>query len=105
MLDLPEPPTAIVASNDLLALGAISEAQARGLVVGRDVSITGFDDIMLAEYAHPSLTTVHQPAHWMGTLVVDMLVKVIHRQPVEPKQIIHRPALVVRESSGPLPWA
>lgn len=100
LLDLPEPPTAIVACNDLLALGAVNEAQARGLVVGRDVSITGFDDIMLAEYAHPALTTVHQPAQEMGALLVDMLVKVIRREPVEQKQIIRLPALIVRESSG-----
>jgi LacI family transcriptional regulator len=100
LLDLPEPPTAIVACNDLLALGAVNEVQARGLVVGRDVSITGFDDIMLAEYAHPALTTVHQSAQEMGALLVDMLVKVIRREPVEQKQIIRLPDLIVRESSG-----
>ena len=103
LLDLPQPPTAIVACNDLLALGAMSEAQARGLVVGRDISITGFDDIMLAEYAHPALTTVHQPAHAIGEQVVDLLVKVIEKQPVEQKQQIRLPELVVRASSGPAP--
>ena len=101
LLDLALPPTAIVACNDLLALGAINEAQARGLVVGRDISITGFDDIMLAEYIHPSLTTMHQPAHEMGELVVDLLVKVIQKQPVGEKQVIRLPNLIVRESSGP----
>jgi LacI family transcriptional regulator len=101
LLDLPEPPTAIVACNDLLALGAMSEVQSRGLVVGEDVSITGFDDIMLAEYAHPPLTTLHQPGQEMGKAVVDMLVKVIGKQALSEKQILRRPELVVRQSTGP----
>ncbi|NIV28352.1 MAG: substrate-binding domain-containing protein, partial [Anaerolineae bacterium] len=61
LLDLPHPPTAVASCNDLMALGAISAAQRRGLVVGRDIAITGFDDIPLAEHSHPSLTTVRQP--------------------------------------------
>ncbi len=103
LLDLPEPPTAIVASNDLLALGAMSEVQARGLVVGRDVSITGFDDIMPAEYSHPPLTTLHQSAQEMGMTAVEMLVKVISKQPLPEKHILRRPELIVRQSTGPLP--
>jgi DNA-binding LacI/PurR family transcriptional regulator len=103
LLDLPNPPTAIVAWNDLLALGAMGEAQSRGLVVGRDVSITGFDDIPLAEYTHPSLTTVHQPAHELGSMLAQMLIRLINKQPVEPKQVIVKPQLVVRQSSGPRP--
>jgi len=69
LLALPNPPTAIVACNDLMALGAMSAAQERGLKVGHDVSITGFDDIPLAENAHPPLTTVHQPVYKIGTMV------------------------------------
>ncbi|RME48028.1 MAG: LacI family transcriptional regulator [Chloroflexi bacterium] len=103
LLDLPNPPTAIVASNDLLALGAIGEAQARGLVVGRDVSITGFDDIPLAEYTHPALTTVHQPAYQFGSMVAWMLIQIINKELAEPRQVIVKPELIVRESSGPLP--
>ncbi len=103
LLDLPEPPTAIVASNDLLALGAMSEVQARGLVVGRDVSITGFDDIMPAEYSHPPLTTLHQSAQEMGMAAAGMLVKVIGKQPLPEKHILRRPELIVRQSTGPLP--
>lgn len=101
LLDGPEPPTAIVACNDLLALGAMSAAQARGLVVGRDVSITGFDDIPLAELAQPPLTTVHQPAHEFGTSVAERLVAVIKGETIEQKQIILKPTLVPRQSTGP----
>jgi LacI family transcriptional regulator len=101
LLDLPTPPTAIVACNDLLALGALSEAHARGLVVGRDVSIAGFDDIMLAEYIHPALTTVHQPATEFGAMIAQMLLQVIHGEAVLVPQQIVKPRLVIRQSCGP----
>lgn len=100
LLDVKNPPTAIVACNDLLALGAMSEAQERGLVVGRDISITGFDDIVLAEYANPPLTTVHQPAQKMGTMVAEMLVKVINREQTDEKQVVLKPTIIIRQSSG-----
>ena len=101
LLDRPDPPTAIVACNDLIAIGAVNSAQQRGLVVGHDVSITGFDDILLAEYANPPLTTVHQPAQQLGEMVAQMLFKVINREPIEEKQIIVEPSVVIRQSSGP----
>ena len=100
LFDLPNPPTAIVASNDLLALGALHEAQSRGLTVGRDVSITGFDDIILAENANPPLTTVHQPAQQLGVKVAQMLLQVIRKEPIEKKQVIVKPSLIIRQSSG-----
>ncbi len=103
LLSMPTPPTAIVACNDLLALGAISAAQEQGLIIGKDLSVTGFDDILLSEYAHPPLTTVHQPAQQFGRLVVDLLTKVINQVPVESKQIIIKPSLIIRQSTGPAP--
>ena len=103
LLDRLQPPTAIIACNDLIALGAMSAAQEKNIVVGRDVSITGFDDILLAEYANPPLTTVHQPAQQLGEMVVQMLFKVINREAVDKKQIIIEPEIVVRQSSGPCP--
>lgn len=101
MLEMEDPPTAIVAVNDLLALGAMRAAQERELGVGKDISITGFDDIILAEYVHPSLTTVHQPAHQLGTMVCQMLVKLIRGEQIVEEQIIIKPDLVVRHSTGP----
>ena len=102
LLDLPKPPTAIVACNDLLAFGAINEAQARGLVVGRDISITGFDDILWAEFGNPPLTTLCLPAHEVGQLVAEKLCRLVAGQEVE-KHTVLRPTLVVRQSSGPRP--
>ena len=99
-LNGPEPPTAIVAFNDLMALGAISAAQEMGLEVGRDISITGFDDIPLAEYSHPPLTTLHQPIYKIGGMVCEMLIKILKGEELEEKHILLKPTLIVRESSG-----
>ena len=76
------PPTAIVAVNDLLAIGAVAEAQERGLRVGHDVSITGYDDILLS-LRPPPLTTIHQSARHMGKMVSKMLLQLINHEPIE----------------------
>lgn len=102
LLDRPNPPTAIVACNDLMALGAMSAALERKLIVGKHISITGFDDVPLAEYAHPPLTTIHQPIYRIGTMVCEMLIKVLKEEETAGQQIILQPSLVARQSSGPL---
>lgn len=99
LLNLPTPPTAIVACNDLMAFGAMSAAQERGLEVGKDIAITGFDDIPMAEYSHPPLTTLHQPIYKIGAQVCEMLIKKILGEALEPYQIILKPSLVIRQSS------
>ena len=100
LLDLPVPPTAIVACNDLMAFGAMSAAQERGLVVGKDISITGFDNIPMAEHSYPSLTTLHQPLYQIGGMVCEMLIHLIRGEGLERKQILLEPELIVRQSSG-----
>ena len=102
LLNIPNPPTAIVTCNDLLALGVMRAAQERGITIGRDISITGFDDIVLAEYANPPLTTVHQPARQIGMMISNMLIKIINHENLEEKQIILQPELIIRESTGPV---
>ena len=99
LLTIDNPPSAIAASNDLMALGAISAAQQLGLVVGEDIAITGFDNIPLAEHCHPPLTTVHQPIYQIGEMVCEMLIKQIRAEPLEQKQIILQPTLIVRQST------
>jgi len=101
ILDRADPPTAIVGCNDLLALGAMSAASDRGLVVGSDVSITGFDDIALAVYAHPPLTTVRNSAHDSGRLTADILGRQIRGEHVADHQVLLDLELVVRGSTGP----
>ncbi len=100
LLDLPSPPTAIAACNDLMAFGAMSAAQERGLVVGKDISITGFDDIPMAEYSHPSLTTLHQPLYKIGSMVCEMLIRLIQGEYLEKEQTLLKPELIIRQSSG-----
>ena len=100
LLDLPSPPTAIAACNDLMAFGAMSAAQERGLVVGKDISITGFDNIPMAEHSHPPLTTLHQPLYQIGGMVCEMLIHLIRGEKLEKKKILLEPELVVRQSAG-----
>jgi LacI family transcriptional regulator len=100
LCDLPTPPTAVIACNDLMALGAISAAQKRGLVVGRDVAITGFDDIPLAEHSHPPLTTVRQPIYDIGRQICNMLIHLIRGETLAERHVLLQPELIVRESCG-----
>jgi len=67
--------TAVFAQSDLLALGAIAELQARGLSVPSDVSVVGYDDIPVARYMSPALTTVRQPMPEVGAMAVRLLVE------------------------------
>ncbi len=99
LLNLPDRPTAIVACNDLMAFGAIRAAQEIGLVVGKDLAITGFDDIPMAEHSNPPLTTVNQPIYKIGTILCEMLIHLILHEPVAETQILLKPDLVVRQSS------
>ena len=99
LLDRPAPPTAIAAFNDMMAIGAISEIQERGLVVGKDIAVTGFDDIPWSENTHPPLTTVRQPIYKIGSMVCEMLIKLLNGEDFE-KQVILQPSLITRQSSG-----
>ena len=64
---------------------------------------TGFDDILLAEYANPALTTVHQPANRLGSMLAELLLNTIQGEPVPDQHIIITPSLVVRNSTAFLP--
>jgi LacI family transcriptional regulator len=93
--------TAIVASNDLMALGAIDAAQKRGLRIGVDLSITGFDNIPVAEYAHPPLTTFHQPIYEIGKRLTDLLISLINGDAPQQVQTLLSGTLMIRASTGP----
>ncbi len=102
LLNLPSPPTAIAACNDLMAFGAMSAIQDRGLEVGRDISITGFDDIPMAMHSHPPLTTIRQPIYKIGGMVCEMLIRLIQGEDLEERHVLLTPELVIRQSSGRL---
>ena len=101
LLDLPEPPTAIVYANDLMAMAGMSLAQSRGIHVPRDLSITGYDDTEIAAHLQPSLTTVTTDVIEWGRAAATRLLELIDSQP--PTDMILQPArLVVRASTGPV---
>jgi LacI family transcriptional regulator len=102
LLDRREGLTAIFASNDLMALGALSELAARGLRAPEDVSVCGFDDVFPAALVSPSLTTVHQPLHDIGRAAVDtLLARIDGDVPDEPTRRQFPTELVVRDSTAP----
>jgi LacI family transcriptional regulator len=94
----PNPPTAIFASSDLMALGAMEAARQQGLRVPDDVSIVGFDDIPAAARALPALTTVKQPLQDMGRRAVDLLLGQIMGQKLEALEVELPTELIIRAS-------
>ena len=103
LLDLPDPPTAIFAFNDNLAIGALRAASARGLRVPDELSVVGFDDTEHAALVTPTLTTVRQPLAEMGRTAVSLLTRLIEEQRVETLHIELGTRLVVRASSAQAP--
>lgn len=102
LLSRSEPPTAIVYSNDHMALAGQSVAQRRGLVVPRDLSITGFDDTEVGRYLNPALTSVATDARAWGTVTARTLLDAIEgSEPVHLR--LPAPTLAVRDSTGPAP--
>jgi DNA-binding LacI/PurR family transcriptional regulator len=100
LLALPEPPTAIFAFNDRMAMGAIWALQAIGLRIPEDVAVVGFDDIPAAADFSPSLTTVRQASREIGQVATDLLFKLIAGEPaVEETEIILPAELIVRQSA------
>jgi LacI family transcriptional regulator len=104
LLELPEPPTAIFAFNDQLAIGAMHAALARGLSVPEDLSIVGFDDTTEAELVTPALTTVRQPLAEMGRMAVSLLVRLLDDKPIEALHVELATQLVVRGSTAAPLW-
>lgn len=98
LLGLPERPTAIFASNDEMAFGAIRAARDRGMQVPRDLSVMGFDDIRFAAYVDPPLTTVRQPGLEIGRTAMAMLLCILTGEPVEPRRVVLPTELAVRAS-------
>lgn len=95
-------PTAIVYSNDHMALAGLGVAQRAGLRVPHDLSITGFDNTELAEHTFPSITSVATDAADWGARSARLLLAVIAKQPVEDVDL-SEPRLVVRESTATAP--
>jgi LacI family transcriptional regulator len=106
LLAMPDRPTAIFATNNLMAIGLMRAVAERGLRCPADVSVACFDDFEWASVFHPRLTTVAQPAYEMGSTAADLLlVRLAGRAPAEPERRVLTPTLVVRDSCGAPPEA
>lgn len=100
LFDLAQPPTAIVAASDYIAIGALQELRARNLSVPQDVSLVGFDDMPFADIIDPPLTTVRQPVTALGRLGFQTLLSLIQKQ--EPAPLARLGVqLIERASVGP----
>ncbi len=104
LLSKSETPTAIIATDDVVALGVMAAAQDQGLEIGQDLAVTGYGDILLAEYAQPPLTTVHRSTYALGQQACGMLMARLRGEPLENKQIVLKPSLVIRQSSDLALW-
>ena len=100
LLALPEPPTAVFAASDMMAVGAIKAIEDAGLRCPDDVAIVGFDDIQLAELVSPALTTIRQDKRELGTAAARSLVQLIDDTGAAPHVSVLPIELVVRDSSG-----
>jgi DNA-binding LacI/PurR family transcriptional regulator len=100
LLDLPRPPTAVFVASDLVAFGALMEVKRRGQTIPGDVALVGFDDVRLAHYVNPPLTTMRLPAYELGYRAATLLTQLIVGESVEEQEILLRTELVVRQSCG-----
>lgn len=101
LLKLPDRPTAVFASGDMLALGAIMAAKDSGLSVPLDISVVGYDDIDLAEYVTPALTTIRQDTALLGSRAADILLASIEGKQLDKEAVLVPVEVIERESCAP----
>ncbi|MBC8104425.1 MAG: LacI family DNA-binding transcriptional regulator [Cytophagales bacterium] len=100
LMSLPEPPTAIVAGNDNIAIVLMEVARARGVAIPNQLSVIGFDDVPAAAQVTPKLTTIHQPLSTIGEAAADLLIARINHEKRDLTVLLFPPELVVRESTS-----
>ena len=103
LLDHKAYPTAVIASNDMTAIGAMGAAFERGLYIPQDISIVGFDDIELSAFTQPALTTVRLSRQEIAKLAFRALYNTYQTGATKGAEYTIQPALVVRKSTGPKP--
>ncbi len=101
LLSLPDPPTAVLAFNDNLAVGACQCARELGYALPRDISVVGFDDAEHAPLVTPALTTVRQPLGEMARLAVGLLTRLLDGRPLDALRVELATRLVLRDSTAP----
>ncbi len=93
--------TAVVASDDAAAMGVANAARSHGLQIGRDLSLTGFNDSRMAGTI--GLTTVRQPMYELGRTAVHLLLKRLNGEPIPEPHVVLPTELIIRQSTGPAP--
>ncbi|MES3022472.1 MAG: LacI family DNA-binding transcriptional regulator [Pseudomonadota bacterium] len=101
IMDLADPPTAFFCANDGMAMNVVEALHARKLHVPDDVSVIGFDDVHLASYVHPQLSTMRHPTHEIAVRAVHKLINMIESGTFESGRDMFATELVVRQSTGP----
>jgi DNA-binding LacI/PurR family transcriptional regulator len=96
-------PTAVICTNDFMALGVLHELREAGLRIPREVSVTGFDNIKLGEISAPALTTLHIPRARIGQLMFQLLREEQDSAGAAGRELIIDPEFVLRGSTGPAP--
>lgn len=100
LLDLKDPPTAILASNDVMAMGVMDAVRNRGLRVPDDISVVGFDNIPQSAMVYPPLTTVQQPLEQMGRVAAQMLINILNNVEKDASRIELPTELIIRSSTS-----
>jgi DNA-binding LacI/PurR family transcriptional regulator len=100
LLGLADPPTAVFCYNDMSALGALRAIHAHGLRVPDDISVVGFDDLFIASYISPTLTTISQPMRQMGSMAMEILLNLFSGSNSKTNMKVQG-QLIVRESTAP----
>lgn len=104
LLSKPEAPSAIITADDVVALGVMAAAQDQGLEIGQDLAVTGYGDILLAEFAQPPLTTIHRPTYMLGQQACQRLIGRINNENIDLQPLVFKPSLVIRQSSDLALW-
>jgi LacI family transcriptional regulator len=102
LLALPKPPTAVLTSNDLTAIGALGAITRAGLRVPDDISVVGFDDIELSQFTQPPLTTIRLSRDELGRKAFDALYETVEGQQRSGHEIKVSTSLVLRKSTAPV---
>ena len=100
LLDLPHPPTALFVASDMVAVGALKAIQDRGLRVPEDVALVSFDDVTIARFVTPPLTTVRVPAFGLGWAAGELLIRIIEQDLPRELHVLLETELIVRGSCG-----
>ncbi len=101
LLKLPQPPSALFVCNDLMAVGALCAIHEAGFRVPADISVVGFDDIPLASFTVPRLTTIAQPAQRIGAVAVKLLIRRLQNREAPAQHELLPVRLIERDSCGP----